>query len=318
MRISSIHTYPIKGCYRIDHDRVGVEPWGLAGDRRWMIVDEDGRAITQREVALLPQIRPRLVEGGLLLGTAGRPLGTADELLGTAGKPLGTAGGLLGTAGKPLGAAGGLLGTADGLLGTAGEADLVVPEPTTGDHIDVRLFDFTITATPAGAAADDWLSGVLQCKARLVWLDDPTRRPVSPAHSQPGDRVTFADGFPVLLANVASLGALNDLIAESGSLEGPLPMTRFRPNVVVSGAPPWAEDDWTGGRIRVGDVTFRVPKPCARCVVTTTDQETGERGREPLRTLARLRNVDQRLLFATNLIPDAPGTIAVGDPVQAL
>jgi uncharacterized protein YcbX len=269
MRISAIHTYPIKGCYRIDHDRVGVEPWGLAGDRRWLIVDEDGRAITQREVAALTQIRPRLVDEGLLLGTAG-------------------------------------------------EVDLVVAEPTIGGLIDVRLFSSTFAATLAGAAADDWLSGVLQCKARLVWLDDPTRRSVDPAYSEPGDRVTFADGFPVLLANVASLGALNDLIAESGSLEGPLPMARFRPNLVVSGAPPWAEDGWTGGRVRVGDVTFRVPKPCARCVVTTTDQETGEHGREPLRTLARHRTVDQGLLFATNLIPDAPGTVAIGDPVQAL
>ena len=160
------------------------------------------------------------------------------------------------------------------------------------------------------------MSAALSASVRLVWLDDPTRRTVDPGYAHEGDTVTFADGFPLLLTSVASLDALNDLIVESGSPEGPAPMTRFRPNVVVSGAPPWAEDRWTGGRIRVGDVTFRVPKPCARCVVTTTDQETGERGQEPLATLGKHRNIDGNLLFGVNLIPDHPGRIAVGDRVE--
>jgi len=159
---------------------------------------------------------------------------------------------------------------------------------------------------------------VLDRKVRLVWLDDPTRRVVTQAYGEPGDRVSFADAFPLLLANTASLDALNGWLLESGSVEGPLPMARFRPNVVISGAPPWVEDDWTGRRIRVGEVTFRVVKPCGRCVVTTTDQETGERGHEPLRALARHRRVGQELRFATSLIPDGPGTIAVGDPVEVL
>ncbi len=93
-------------------------------------------------------------------------------------------------------------------------------------------------------------------------------------------------------------------------------MTRFRPNVVVSGAPAWAEDTWVGGRIRIGGVTFRAPKVCGRCVVPTTDQETGQRGREPSRTLARYRNVDQKLVFGLNLIPDGTGEIRLGDEVS--
>jgi uncharacterized protein YcbX len=182
----------------------------------------------------------------------------------------------------------------------------------------VTVWKFTGPASLVGADVDDWLTEALDRKVRLVWLDDPTRRAVNPVYGRPEDRVSFADGYPVLLANAASLADLNDRIAESGSLEGPLPMTRFRPNVVISGAPAWVEDAWTGGRVRIGAVTFRVPKPCDRCVVTTTDQETGERGREPLRTLARFRNVDQGLLFATNLIPDNLGEIAVGDEVVPL
>jgi uncharacterized protein YcbX len=149
-------------------------------------------------------------------------------------------------------------------------------------------------------------------------LDDPTRRAVNPVYARPGDVVSFADGYPLLLANVASLAMLNDWLAEAGSPEGPLPMTRFRPNLVIEGAAAWAEDAFVGGRLRIGSVEFRVPKPCDRCVVTTTDQETGVRGKEPLRTLGRYRNVDQLLMFAVNLIPDGTGTVAVGDAVEPL
>ena len=93
-------------------------------------------------------------------------------------------------------------------------------------------------------------------------------------------------------------------------------MNRFRPNVVVSGFEPWAEDRWR--RIRIGPVSFRVVKACARCVVTTTDQTTGERGSQPLKMLAAHRRVGQNLLFGQNLIPDSPGLIRVGDPIDVI
>jgi uncharacterized protein YcbX len=270
MHVASIAIYPIKGCYRVELDRTEVEPWGLAGDRRWLIVDPDtGVAITQRELNSLIRVRPTPTTGGLIL-------------------------------------------RADGM------SDLVVPSPVDAELVDVVVFRFTGQASLAGAEADDWLSLALQRKVRLVWLDDPTRRGVNPEYGRESDRVSFADGYPVGLANAASLGALNDLIIESGSLEGPLPMTRFRPNLVIAGAPAWAEDEWTGRRIRVGEVTFRVAKPNDRCLVTTINQESGEKGKEPLRTLGRYRNVDQDLLFATYLIPDNRGHIAIGDLVIPL
>lgn len=270
MRLTSVHTYPVKSCRRLDHDTATVEPWGLAGDRRWLVVDEAGVAVTQRDVAAMARIQPAArPEGGLLLRSAGAP-------------------------------------------------ELAVPEPA-GARVEVRVHRSTVPATPAGDAADAWLTGLLGRTVRLMWLDDPTRRAVDPDHARPEDRVSFADAYPLLLTNTASLDALNGWLREAGSPEGPLPMNRFRPNVVVTGAGPWAEDGWLGRRLRIGTVGFRVVKACDRCVMTTTDQETGERGKEPLHTLGRRRNIDQQLLFGVNLIPDPPyGAVTIGDPVTLI
>jgi len=271
MRLASIHTYPIKACRRLDHDGAQVEPWGLAGDRRWMVVDEDGVGITQRDASTLATIRPATCDGRITLRVDGMPA-------------------------------------------------LDLSEPTAGPTIDARVFSHKapVPAELAGDAADEWFSTALDRKVRLVWLGDPTRRAVNPDHSASGDRVNFADGYPLLVTNAASLEALNGWLRQDGDTEGPLPMTRFRPNVVVAGGEPWAEDAWLGRRIRIGTVVFRAVKPSARCVVTTTDQETGQKGRQPLRVLAKHRNVNQDLIFGMNLIPDHAGPIAVGDPVELL
>jgi MOSC domain-containing protein len=270
MHVSALAIYPVKGCHRVEVAEAEVQPWGLAADRRWLVVDaRTGVAITMRDTTRLTHIFPE-VQG--------------DDLV----------------------------------LRMVGFGDLKVPAPAGAPLIDVKVGSSTIAAMTTGAAVDEWLSSALELPVRLVWLDDPTRRSVKPAYSQPTDRVSFADGFPVSLANTASLAALNDLILESDPMQAPVPITRFRSNIVVSGGPAWVEDEWTGRRIRIGEVVFRVAKPNDRCVVTTIDMETGEKFREPLRTLGRFRNVDQELLFATLLIPDTPGTIAIGAPVAVL
>jgi uncharacterized protein YcbX len=164
-----------------------------------------------------------------------------------------------------------------------------------------------------------WFERFLGRPARLVWLGDPTARPIA-SHALESDRVSFADGYPVLLTTAASLAALNDWLVEGG--DEPVPMTRFRPNIVVIDAHPWAEDDWLGGRLRIGDTVFRAAKSCGRCVVTTIDQETGEPGRQPLRVLGRHRRVDGAVLFGINLIPDIgagqTGVIRAGDALDPL
>jgi uncharacterized protein YcbX len=162
----------------------------------------------------------------------------------------------------------------------------------------------------AGVEADAWLSGLLGLRCRLLYMPPSTCRQVSLEYGQPGDRVSFADGYPLLLTSEASLAELNR------RLDRALPMDRFRPNLVIDGKVPFAEDDWA--RIRVGSTEFRVAKSCARCVVTTTDQRTGARGPEPLRTLASFRNVGGKILFGENLIHEGPGPVRLGDPVEVL
>ena len=135
---------------------------------------------------------------------------------------------------------------------------------------------------------------------------------MDPAYGHPGDRVSFADGFPLLVVNTASLDDLNARLAQS------VPIARFRSNLVLSGAAPWAEDGWH--HLHVGPIAFRAVKPSTRCIVITTDQDTGARApdREPLRTLASLRpDARGRPLFGQNLVPDTPGRIAVGMPIAA-
>ncbi|WP_189171736.1 MOSC domain-containing protein [Pilimelia anulata] len=264
MRLAGIHTYPIKGGYRVEHARAEVEPWGLAGDRRWLITDPAGGFLSQRKDARLALVRPEPYPGGLVLRAPGHP-------------------------------------------------DLRVPYPRVPADRAVTVWQSTVAATPAGPVADAWLGRVLGRPAHLSYGDDPTRREMTTAGARPGETVSFADSCPVTVANLASLAALHEWLAEDG--HPPVPIHRFRPNLVVAGAPAWAEDEWPGRRVSVGPVLFRVAKPAARCVVVNTDQESGERSPAVLRTLAARRTVDGGVLFATHLIPERPGTVAVGDPI---
>jgi len=157
--------------------------------------------------------------------------------------------------------------------------------------------------------ADDWVSRVVGEECFLAYVPDTVVRTVDPIWSPEGGRTGFADGFPFLLAGEASLADLNARLPKA------LPMNRFRPNLVVRGSAPFAEDGWK--RIRIGGLPMRVVKPCARCVVTTTDQATGRRdGDEPLRTLATFRRQGQKVMFGQNVVHDATGPLRVGDPVE--
>ncbi|MBO1334430.1 MOSC domain-containing protein [Streptomyces sp. VRA16 Mangrove soil] len=268
--LSSIHVYPLKAVRGHAPRTAVVEPWGLAGDRRWVLVDSANKIVTQRLHPRLALAAAELLPGGgvLLSGPGTEPL------------------------------------------------EVEVPRPERTGTVEV--WGDKVEAVPAADAAHAWWSTYLECEVRLMHLDDPaTRRPIDPEYARPGETVSFADGYPLLLTTLSSLDALNSLIAQGDHAdEGPLPMNRFRPSVVVSGTAPWAEDDWT--RIAIGEVTFRITKKCGRCVVTTTNQDTAERGKEPLRTLARHRRFGDQLCFGTNLVPESPGSVRIGDPLTIL
>ncbi|HSJ25152.1 MAG TPA: MOSC N-terminal beta barrel domain-containing protein [Longimicrobiales bacterium] len=198
---------------------------------------------------------------------------------------------------------------------TAGEARVPLAGPEGAAPVRlVRIWDDVVEALDAGDEAADLVGRHLGAEGdglRLVYMPDSTLRQVSPAHARPGDRVSFADGFPLLVVTQQSLDELNRRLPE------PVPMHRFRPNVVVDDAPsPHDEDTWR--RIRLGSVPCDVVKPCARCVVTTVDQATAVAGVEPLRTLAAYRRQDGLVWFAQNAIHRATGWLAVGDDVEVL
>jgi len=262
----SIHIYPMKAARAVDLAESLVEPWGLAGDRRWLLVDEDGRFVSQREEPSLARV---VVTRG-------------PETINV---------------------------SATGVPGRQ------ITIPADGAQLlKVTVWRSTVLAAAAEPEGDAWFSAYLGRPVRLVYLDDPTRRPVDPEYGRDGDVVSFADGYPLLLTSTASLAELGRWLTEDGAQ--PVPMTRFRPNAVVTGAPPWAEDRWR--RIRIGAVEFRVVKPCGRCVVTTTDQITGEVGSQPLKMLGRRRRFGKQLVFGQNMIPDGPGLIRAGDLVEVL
>jgi len=200
----------------------------------------------------------------------------------------------------------------DGLLLNApGMPALRLPPDASGEPVTVTVWRDTVVAHAASVEADRWLRDFLGVACRLVRFAPSSSRPVDPAYGAQGDETAFSDGFPVLLAGDASLAELNRHLAR------PLAMSRFRPNLVVAGAAPFAEDGWR--RIRAGGVALRVVKPCSRCLITTVDPARGEvDGDEPLRALAKFRQRDNKVYFGQNLIPDSEGVIRVGDPVEVL
>jgi uncharacterized protein YcbX len=262
MFLSGLYVYPIKSCGGIAVEEWEVDERGLRHDRRWMLVDEAGCFVSQREFPRMALIRVRIEPGGLLVDAPDMP-------------------------------------------------SLNVPfRPPDGKLRLARVWDDLVESRTVGDDADRWFSEFLQTRCKLIYLPDESVRPVDPTYGRPGDRVGLADGFPFLLISEASLADLN------ARLEQPLPMNRFRPNLVIGGCEPFAEDGWKV--IRIGSMTFRVVKPCARCAITSVDQESAAKGKEPLRTLARFRKVGTKVLFGQNLVHDATGSLSVGDPLEVI
>ena len=258
-RVSALYVYPVKACRGIRVDSARVAARGFEHDRRYMIVDVNGRFVTQRELPELALVTTAIENDAIVLRRAGH-----------------------GACVLPL-------------------------EQAFGAELEVRVWDHSGPALrhDTGSA---WLSAAVGRPLQLVFMPESHRRQVNPARARPGDVVSFADGYPFLVISEASLSELNS------RLETPVVMERFRPSIVVTGVPAFAEDSFR--HVRFGNVGFRGVKRCERCAVTTVDPETGVRGQEPLRTLATYRREDGKVWFGMNLIHDGEGELSIGDLVQ--
>lgn len=253
-------------------DSAQVDAYGLVGDRRFLVVDAEGRFLTQRVLPRMALIETALIRDALVLSCPDH--------------------------------------------GSVAISLSAVYRPVSG----VSVWKDTVTADDCGDDAAAWLGEFLGVTCRLVRAGAAYSRPI-PGRKIPstldvrlsaGHEVSFADAFPFLVISEESLADLN------GRLNAPLPMNRFRPNLVVTGAAPYAEDDW--GRFRIGGVVFHGATRCGRCVIPTTDQLTAARAQEPLRTLATYRRDEEGVvMFGRNLVHETKtGRLSVGDAVELL
>ena len=202
-----------------------------------------------------------------------------------------------------------------------GGSTIEVRAPVSGEFAPTSISRLGVVRL-ADSTAHEWLSARLGGSVRLGWLDDPRRRPVSPAHGgREGEPLSLADAGPLLLTSETSLRQLNAWMSESPEHPdqpvGPAAMMRFRPNVVVGGIDePFAEDSWA--RVRIGEVKLRQAEQCDRCMMTMIEPDTLAQGKEPLRSLARHRRREGKVWFGIRLIPESTGRIRVGDPVVQL
>lgn len=265
MNIVGLFHFPVKSLRGVAVESLELEARGPLHDREWMLVDPNGRFLSQRGTPLMATLSASLMSETLRL---------SDDT----------------------------------------GAFFDVARANDGTSFDVTVWRDTVAAIDCGDAVAAWLEARLHQPCRLVRMPDSTTRPLDPKFSpRPDAQTGFADAYPVLLTNSASLDALNRELPHA------LGMERFRPNVVITGAPEWAEDEWRV--VQAGAVTFDLVKPCARCAVITTDQRSGEKpdGATPLAVLAASRTLPAfGAIFGQNAVHRAAGTLRLGDPLTVL
>ncbi len=273
MRLSGLFLYPVKSLGGCAVSSARIDAHGLVGDRRFLVIDETGRFLTQRTL-------PRMA----LIATA------LDATYLTLTPPQSAS------------------------LRVPLASDPAAPLRTVSVWKSENLL-----AEDCGETSAALLSAFLGTRCRLVRLGPAFHRPIPKANAHPGDTVTFADAYPLLVIGESSLADLNDRLIARGAEA--LPMNRFRPNLILADTPAYAEDTWP--RFRIGEITFRAGGPCARCSVTTTDQATGQLdGPEPLQTLATYRRDSVQstsVNFGQNLIHETKsGVLRLGNTLTIL
>lgn len=258
-RVSALYIYPLKSAAGIEVPLGIVGDRGFEHDRRFMLVDERGRFLSQREIPAMARLQTRMGADSLRVEFEKRSL----------------------------------------------EIPLAPPER---DRVTVEVWDDRCEAIEVEGGA--WFSEALGRPCRLVFMPDDSIRAVDSDYASHGEIVSFADGFPFLLVSQASVDELTTRVGE------PMSVLRFRPNIVVEGCAPGAEDAWR--RVRIGDVPFALVKPCSRCEIVTIDPSSGQRGKEPLTALAAYRKQGRKVMFGQNVLAEASGQLRVGDKVTVL
>lgn len=262
--LQDIYIYPVKSLAGIRMTEAEVEEKGFRHDRRWMLVDKEGRFVSQREYPKLALLGVELKDDGLKIFDRKNPVNSIFVPFGLA----------------------------------------------QGPEKRVVIWDDEVTALVVDAEISEWFSEILKFEVDLVLMPEESKRPIDSRYAVNGESVSFADGMPYLIIGQASLDELNS------KLEQHVPMNRFRPNLVFSGGSPFQEDQLR--KIRIGTVEFQIVKPCARCVMTTVDQDTAEQGKEPLKTLASYRTVNNKVMFGQNVVALSLGKVRLGDAITPL
>jgi uncharacterized protein YcbX len=262
--LQEIYLYPIKSLGGIAVQEAQVEERGFKYDRRWMLVDQSGEFLTQRQHPQLALLQVALSESQLEVFSKGDP---SQRI--------------------------------------AFDLDLA-----SNQELLVSIWGDQVLARVVSAEVSRWFSDFLQMDLDLVVMPESSHRKMDPRYAVQGESVSFADGMPYVMIGQSSLDELNQ------RLEAPVAMDRFRPNLVFSGGQAFEEDQFT--RVKVGEVDFQVVKPCARCVLITVNQQTGEKGKEPLATLATYRTVNNKVYFGQNAVALILGCVRVGEKLTIL
>jgi uncharacterized protein len=267
LQLSEIYIYPIKSLGGIRLEKANITTRGLENDRRFMLVDENGRFLSQREYPQLAIFQTAIEE----------------DFLKISNKKDGS------------------------FIQVAVQFSLI---HSISHSLIVKIWDDTTTAIEVSQEASEWFTQALGISARLVYMHEESERKTEPQYSLTGDEITsFSDGYPILIVGQSSLDDLNN------RLENPVSINRFRPNFVFSDGDPFEEDSWH--EFTIGNVRFFGVKPCARCIMTTINQETGEKsGKEPLLTLNKFRKAGNKILFGQNVLISQLGSVSVGDKIE--
>ncbi len=265
LKVSQLYIYPVKSLGGIAIEHSLVTDRGLQYDRRYMLVDDQGRFLTQREFPLMALLQTSINDNILTVSDKN----SIDLKL-----------------------------------------ELPLVPATHTDTIKVQVWDDACDAILIDPSADKWFTDRLGFSCRLVYMPESTKRYVDTSYAVDHDITSFSDAYPVLMIGQSSLNDLN------GRLNEPLPMNRFRPNIVFTGGSPFEEDCME--QFSINGIIFYGVKPCARCVVTTTNQETAVVGKEPLTTLAKYRLLNNKVLFGQNVLCSSTGIINTGDTIELI